>query len=578
VSAPDPAGPELVLGLVAPVGVSLSEVADELKTALLAVSYTVKDVNVINAAAALSILGWTLNRTNSYDGIISDRMDFGNQVRSDIGLDGLALIAIEQIHQLRREHHAQFPPDEGGAKPIPRTAYLIRSLKTEDEVRRLREVYGGSCYIVAAYASRDVQLDTLSKKIGKSRLAGFENFRSEAERLIKRDERERGVAYGQNVRDTFPMADVFLDAGPGRLKASVSRFVEILFSHPFRTPSRHELGMFLAHGASLRSASPGRQVGACIASDGDCIAIGTNEVPRYGGGEYWEGDKVDWRDHQRSSDSTTLLTQSLLADLLARLRAKRWLNDELAGLEIEALLKRTASDALLDRQVPTGDDPISLSERALLRDIVEFMRAVHAEMAAITSAARRGVSVKGCTMYVTAFPCHECAKHIVSSGIREVYFVDPYPKSRVSEMFDDSIAVDREAADRVPFQAFTGIAPRFYEEAFQMPKRRDGDGWVNWEACRATQVPRRSVSPNMYLEKEDEALRLLRKRLPEVAAKEKEVHMSESPLMATINAAAERFDKRPRYRASDAARAELESAAQDRAKQHADPATVVEEK
>jgi cytidine deaminase len=184
---------------VAPVGVNLGDVADEIRTALLAVGYRAKEVNVIDAAAALHIKGWTLKEERAYERRIADRMDFGNRVRCDIGLDGLAMIAVGQIQQLRREHHAQLPAEQHGEKPIPRVAYIIRSLKTESEVRRLREVYGGSCYIVAAYASRDVQLDTLSKKIGESRLAGFDNFRSEAEALIKRDERERGVSHGQNV-------------------------------------------------------------------------------------------------------------------------------------------------------------------------------------------------------------------------------------------------------------------------------------------------------------------------------------------------------------------------------------------
>lgn len=41
----------------------------------------------------------------------------------------------------------------------------------------------------------------------------------------------------------------------------------------------------LAFGAALRSAQMGRQVGASLLSDlGDVIAVGTNEVPRAGGG------------------------------------------------------------------------------------------------------------------------------------------------------------------------------------------------------------------------------------------------------------------------------------------------------
>jgi cytidine deaminase len=166
--------------------------------------------------------------------------------------------------------------------------------------------------------------------------------------------------------------------------------------------------------------------------------------------------------------------------------------------------------------MPKGpDDPPSITEKALLRDIIEFMRAVHAEMAAISSVAKRGVSIDGCVMYVTTFPCHECARHIVVIGISEVYFIDPYPKSRVPEMFEDSIVVDREAKGKIPFRAFTGIAPRLYADAFTAPNRRDGNKWVDWEVQRTRQMPRKSASPNMYLEKEDEALNLLDGRMSE---------------------------------------------------------------
>ncbi|KAJ8734306.1 hypothetical protein PYW07_014857 [Mythimna separata] len=47
----------------------------------------------------------------------------------------------------------------------------------------------------------------------------------------------------------------------------------------------------------------------------------------------------------------------------------------------------------------------------------------HAEMNAIIF--RNTTDVKGCTMYVTLFPCNECAKIIIQSGIKKViYFSD----------------------------------------------------------------------------------------------------------------------------------------------------------
>lgn len=49
---------------------------------------------------------------------------------------------------------------------------------------------------------------------------------------------------------------------------------------------------------------------------------------------------------------------------------------------------------------------------------------VHAELNAILNAPR---SVKDCSIYVSLFPCHECAKAIIQSGIKEiVYESDKY--------------------------------------------------------------------------------------------------------------------------------------------------------
>jgi len=45
----------------------------------------------------------------------------------------------------------------------------------------------------------------------------------------------------------------------------------------------------------------------------------------------------------------------------------------------------------------------------------------HAELNAILN--KNSADVKGCTMYVALFPCNECAKLIIQSGISEVLYV-----------------------------------------------------------------------------------------------------------------------------------------------------------
>ena len=56
----------------------------------------------------------------------------------------------------------------------------------------------------------------------------------------------------------------------------------------------------------------------------------------------------------------------------------------------------------------------------------KYAYVVHAELNAILNSPR---SLHGCTLYVSLFPCNECAKAIIQSGIRKViYECDKYAK------------------------------------------------------------------------------------------------------------------------------------------------------
>ncbi len=69
---------------------------------------------------------------------------------------------------------------------------------------------------------------------------------------------------------------------------------------------------------------------------------------------------------------------------------------------------------------------------------------VHAELNAILNA--NGKSLRGATIYVALFPCNECAKAIIQSGIRKVvYLSDKYADSdatRASKRMLQSAGVD----------------------------------------------------------------------------------------------------------------------------------------
>ena len=68
---------------------------------------------------------------------------------------------------------------------------------------------------------------------------------------------------------------------------------------------------------AFRSAQLSRQLGAALLTNGgDIIAVGTNEVPRAGGAQYWERDRYDKRDHKLGEDSNDVFKKLILIEAL----------------------------------------------------------------------------------------------------------------------------------------------------------------------------------------------------------------------------------------------------------------------
>ncbi len=55
----------------------------------------------------------------------------------------------------------------------------------------------------------------------------------------------------------------------------------------------------------------------------------------------------------------------------------------------------------------------------------KYLWAEHAERNAIYNAAREGKSLEGKTLYVNLFPCADCARGIIQSGIKKVVTPEP---------------------------------------------------------------------------------------------------------------------------------------------------------
>ena len=153
-----------------------------------------------------------------------------------------------------------------------------------------------------------------------------------------------------------------------------------------------------------------------------------------------------------------------------------------------------------------------------ISDLTEFGRVVHAEMDALLSCSRAGIPTTGSTLYCTTFPCHNCAKHIIASGITQVVYVEPYPKSRALDFHSESIQLKSELEEisnntnqLVSFEPFIGVGPRRFLDLFSMSlgsgsklRRKDKVGNIlDWDKSSAP--IRTPLIPKSYLDIESAA-------------------------------------------------------------------------
>lgn len=67
---------------------------------------------------------------------------------------------------------------------------------------------------------------------------------------------------------------------------------------------------------------------------------------------------------------------------------------------------------------------------------VEISGALHAETGLIAEAARRGISMQNCDLYVTTFPCPACAFSCAFTGIRRLFYADGYHRVAGAEALE----------------------------------------------------------------------------------------------------------------------------------------------
>ena len=465
--------PDIYIGLVGGAGTDLDPMKDQLKAQLAAVDYEYVDVKVSRLIQNFCDID---TKDLPEDERVVRLMNGGDEIRkaAERG-DGVISLAVTEIRRLRRACVEAKPPIT-----TPR-AYVIDSLKNPSEVRTLKEVYGNNFFVVSVYSPKIDRITRLAKMIAKGCGTGVRaEHRRRAKAVIDDDEHRDSSELSQDVRGTFPLADLFV-SHKENIETQAKRFIELIFGEPFTTPTLPEYLMFVAKAAAFRSCDLSRQVGAVIADDGGAIlATGCNDVPYPGGGIYFEGREgaTDNRDHKIEYDPNALEILNSIREIVDAFKG--------AGILSQDMLERTPDD--IAAALMHGEMKDHLVE-ARVRNLIEFGRIVHAEMNALAEAARYGRRVQDSTLYCTTFPCHMCARHLIAAGIKNVVFIEPYPKSMTKTLYDAEILADETTGNidgAVEFKPFTGISPRLYQRVFEYRPRKNRSGTiVQWKRSMA---------------------------------------------------------------------------------------------
>ncbi|PKB16485.1 anti-phage dCTP deaminase [Flavobacterium sp. 5] len=459
---------ELFLGICSPIGSMKDEVIKSL-TKILKDTYGYK-VEILKLSDHIDTY-----KINNYQSIEEKTKQFsdlmykineGNAIRKRYNNNSVLVeLAIRDIYNSRADEVTNIADDPTFLPKAEdfksrRTCFIFNSIKNKEELLLLRQIYTDNFYQFSVFSPQKEREDNLANK----NLA-----KDEIKNIIDIDEYDNNIN-GQNVRGTFTDGDFFLrvsEKNIDKLDDKIKRYLHLIFESSIVTPTAEETAMYAAKSASGNSACLSRQVGAAITSKkGNLLSTGWNDVPKFGGNLYREGDKFDFRCNKTGNCS----------------------NDEQKDLLVQSIIETLQEDSELKtiffndegytdmKKISTFNSKLRNSK---IKDLIEFSRSVHAEMHAIISGSQiSGEKMINGKLFSTTYPCHNCARHIIVAGIKEVYYIEPYKKSLGITLHDDAITEDETSTDKVRILIFDGVAPRKYLTFFTNFAERKQNGKI----------------------------------------------------------------------------------------------------
>src|SRR3989338_2045134 len=169
------------------------------------------------------------------------------------------------------------------------------------------------------------------------------------------------------------------------------------------------------------------------------IILIQDEISRNLAQKYLRGKKIEWQSVFLRWDKELVLTQKPLKDIISsknsfdiKTMKEAYRESERSSdwwRQIGAVLVKNKKIILWgnNKDLPSDYTPYQVGE---VRDFFkagerhDLASTIHAEENIVAQAAKKGISLKGTSLYVTTFPCPVCAKLIALSGIKNIYFAE----------------------------------------------------------------------------------------------------------------------------------------------------------
>jgi deoxycytidylate deaminase/dephospho-CoA kinase len=303
---------------------------------------------------------------------------------------------------------------------------VIDGFRNIGEVEWMRNRFTRS-FLIAVVADRGVRWDRTK--------ADYDQREDVFEQADKRDSEDKDdLPQGQQVERCVMTAD-FVLVNNEELVPKERRYqtiwnglqepIELMRGTKRENPKEHESHMAQAYALASRSRCLKRHVGAVIVDrEGLPLSSGFNENP--------VGMKPCLLEFDNTCYKDNLMHTSL--------EAFQNFYCPGCGTRIPSISKPWKCPAC-------GED---IKRKFFPSRNMEYCTALHAEERAIRSL--HGRDAVGGTMYVTTFPCMQCARYIVDAGIKKIVYVEAYP---IRESRD---YLERNEVQIVPFSGFKARA------------------------------------------------------------------------------------------------------------------------